>query len=201
MIELQKLNYPYNSFEDVIDAKTMEIHYEKHLGGYIKNYNDTISKTQFDNGNLIDVLQNLDSIDEEYRSTIRNNGGGVINHFYYFNQLDPTNNEMQRYEIIEAINDQFGSFDEFIAEYKRLCLSLFGSGWVWLVLDGKELKLKQYHNQDNPYMDQLIPIMGIDVWEHAYYLKYQNVRASYIDNIFTIINWNNVNKRYLEAIN
>ena len=200
MIELKPLSYPYDSFEDVIDAKTMQIHYEKHLGGYINNYNNAIKETQFNDGDLIEVLKNLDSIDETYRTTIRNNGGGTINHYFYFEQLNPNNNHLERNEFLEKINEDFGSFDSFIETYKKECLSLFGSGWIWLVLDGDKLKLKQYRNQDNPYMDQLIPIMGIDVWEHAYYLKYQNVRADYVNNIFTIINWNVVNQRYLEAL-
>ena len=176
----------------------MELHYDKHLQGYTNNFNNAVKDTKWDEIDVIDVLKDLNNVDESIRTTVRNNGGGVVNHVLFFEQLKQ-NVEFSDSNFKQAVINEFGSVENFIEEFSNKCISLFGSGWAWLVLNNGKLEIKQYANQDNPYMDNLIPLMGIDVWEHAYYIQYKNVRPDYVKNIFNIIDWDVVAKRYDEA--
>lgn len=196
---LPKLNYPYNALEPYIDAKTMEIHHTKHHQAYIDNLNKALSElNNFQNIKLEDLLKNIKEIPESKRTAIRNNGGGHLNHSIFWEIMAP-NSRKPRKEFLNLIEKKFSSLEDFFEEFKNKAMGIFGSGWAWLVIDeNKELEIKQYPNQDSPFMENLYPILGIDVWEHAYYLKYQNRRAEYIDNWLKIINWEEVEKRYKE---
>ena len=198
MYKVEPLSYSYDALEPVICSEIMQLHYDKHLNGYATNYNNAVKDTKWDDMDLKDVLVNLDQLDDSIKNTVRNNGGGVANHVSFFASLKP-GVELKDSPLKEQIVKDFGSVDNFIEEFKQKATTLFGSGWAWLVLDNNKLAIKQYQNQDNPYMDNLIPLLGIDVWEHAYYIQYKNVRADYINNIFTIIDWDVVNNRFEEA--
>lgn len=197
---LKPLSYSYDALEPVICSEIMQLHYDKHLGGYTQKFNDAVKGTKWDEMSLCQVLMHLDELDDSIKQTVRNNGGGVVNHVYYFAQLKP-GVEFKDGCFKDQVIKDFGSVDNFIQEFKDKCNTLFGSGWAWLVyVDGK-LEIRQYHNQDNPRMDQLRPILGIDVWEHAYYIQYKNVRADYVDQIFTIIDWDVIQDRFIKALN
>lgn len=198
MYKLEPLSYSYDALEPVICREIMQLHYDKHLNGYVTNYNNAIKDTKWDNMDLKDVLANLDQLDNNIKNTVRNNGGGVANHVSFFASLKP-GVELKDSPLKEQIIKDFGSVENFLEEFKQKATTLFGSGWAWLVLDNNKLAIKQYQNQDNPYMDNLIPLLGIDVWEHAYYIQYKNVRADYVNNIFTIIDWDVINNRFEEA--
>lgn len=200
MYKVEPLSYSYDALEPVICSEIMQLHYDKHLNGYATNYNNAVKDTKWDDMELKDVLANLDQLDDSIKNTVRNNGGGVANHVSFFASLKP-GVELKDSPLKEKIIKDFGSVENFLEEFKQKATTLFGSGWAWLVLDNNKLAIKQYNNQDNPYMDNLIPLLGIDVWEHAYYIQYKNVRADYINNIFTIIDWDVVNNRFEEACN
>lgn len=198
MYKVEPLSYSYDALEPVICSEIMQLHYDKHLNGYVTNYNNAVKDTKWDDMDLKDVLVNLDQLDDSIKNTVRNNGGGVANHVSFFASLKP-GVELKDSPLKEQIVKDFGSVENFLEEFKQKATTLFGSGWAWLVLDNNKLVIKQYQNQDNPYMDNLIPLLGIDVWEHAYYIQYKNVRADYVNNIFTIIDWDVVNNRFEEA--
>lgn len=198
MYKVEPLSYSYDALEPVICSEIMQLHYEKHLNGYATNYNNVVKDTKWDDMELKEVLANLDQIDDNIKNAVRNNGGGIANHVSFFASLKP-GVELKDSPLKEQIIKDFGSVDNFIEEFKQKATTLFGSGWAWLVLGNNKLAIKQYPNQDNPYMDNLIPLLGIDVWEHAYYIQYKNVRADYVNNIFTIIDWDVVNNRFEEA--
>lgn len=198
MYKVEPLSYSYDALEPVICSEIMQLHYDKHLNGYVTNYNNAVKDTKWDDMDLKDVLVNLDQLDDSIKNTIRNNGGGVANHVSFFASLKP-GVELKDSPLKEQIIKDFGRVESFLEEFKQKATTLFGSGWAWLVLDNNKLAIKQYSNQDNPYMDNLIPLLGIDVWEHAYYIQYKNVRADYVNNIFTIIDWDVVNNRFEEA--
>ncbi|MEJ5166925.1 MAG: superoxide dismutase [Thermoanaerobaculia bacterium] len=196
---LPKLNYSYDALEPYIDARTMEIHHTKHHQAYIDNLNKALEDLiEFQNMEIIPLLKSLNEIPESKRRTVRNHGGGHLNHTIFWEIMAPNSRRPSK-EFIKDIGSAFGSLENFLEEFKKTALGVFGSGWAWLVLDeNKKLAIKPYPNQDNPYMENLYPIVGIDVWEHAYYLKYQNRRAEYIDNWFKVINWEEVEKRYFD---
>lgn len=198
---LPKLNYSYDALEPYIDARTMEIHHTKHHQAYIDNLNKALEELkEFQNMELIPLLKSLNEIPESKRRIVRNHGGGHLNHTIFWEIMAPNSRKPSK-EFLKEIDSTFGSLENFLEEFKKTALGVFGSGWAWLVLDeNKKLSIKPYPNQDNPYMENLYPIMGIDVWEHAYYLKYQNRRAEYIDNWFKVINWEEVEKRYFDFI-
>lgn len=198
MYKLKPISYSYDALEPVICKEIMELHYDKHLQGYTNNFNNAVKDTKWDEIDVIDVLKDLNNVDESIRTTVRNNGGGIVNHVLFFEQLKQ-NVEFSDSNFKQAVINEFGSVENFIEEFSNKCISLFGSGWAWLVLNNGKLEIKQYANQDNPHMDNLIPLMGIDVWEHAYYIQYKNVRPDYVKNIFNIIDWDVVAKRYDEA--
>lgn len=197
--ELPALPYAFDALEPYIDAKTVEIHYTKHHATYLKNLNSAIEKyPDFFEWDLEKVVSHLDQIPEDIRTAVRNNGGGVFNHnIYWFNLCPPSDDNQPTGRIAQAISKAFGDFSAFKAEYEKAGLGRFGSGYAWLSAkpDGA-LVLHSTPNQDSPVQEGLIPLLVVDVWEHAYYLKYQNRRAEYLGNFWNIINWKEVENRY-----
>lgn len=195
--ELPKLNYSFDGLEPHIDAKTMEIHYGKHHNGYTNNLNNAISGTDLESKTIEEILKNLD-LDN---MALRNNAGGYFNHNLFWEIMGPNCGGNPSGEISEAINSNFNSFENFKEEFKKAAATRFGSGWAWLcVLGDGKLEICSTPNQDNPLMENSCggnPILCLDVWEHAYYLNYQNRRPDYIEAFFNIINWEEVNKKYL----
>jgi len=202
--ELPKLNYAYNELEPAIDAMTVEIHYDRHHRAYVNNLNDALSKYPdlFTGKTVEEILANLDLVPQDIRQTVINNGGGYVNHNLYWSILKPNGGGRPTGKLLEAIETQFGSFEKFQEEVNNAAKTVFGSGWAFVVVN-KENKLQvlKYANQNSPISDGLTPIFGIDVWEHAYYLKYQNKRPDYINNFWTIVNWDEVERRFLEVVN
>ena len=197
--ELPKLNYAFDALEPNIDAKTMEIHYGKHHNGYTNNLNNIISGTDNEGKSIEDICKSLDLENKG----LRNNGGGYYNHNLFWEIMGPHGGGEPSGEISESINSNFGSFDNFKDEFSKVAATRFGSGWAWLCAhqDGK-LEICSTANQDNPLMPNGCggnPILCLDVWEHAYYLNYQNRRPDYINAFFNVINWEEVNKRFLQA--
>lgn len=195
--KLPELNYSYDALEPFIDARTMEIHYTKHHQTYIDNLNKALEgRDEFKDMPIEDLITSLNSLPDEIKTPVRNHGGGHLNHTMFWQMMGPNAGGEPKGELAEKIKDTFGGFDKFKEEFKKAALGRFGSGWAWLVVDGEELKIVSTPNQDNPITDGLKPILGIDVWEHAYYLKYQNRRADYIDAWFNVINWEKVLEFY-----
>ncbi len=193
--KLPELNYGYDQLEPYIDARTMEIHHTKHHQAYINNLNAALEGHEdLKQLTIEELLTNLEGIPEGIRMAVRNNGGGHLNHTMFWEIMSPNGGGEPTGQLMEMINRDFGSFEEFKAEFKKAALSRFGSGWAWLVLDGDKLKVVSTPNQDNPISDGLNPILGIDVWEHAYYLKYQNLRPDYVDAWFNVVDWTKVGK-------
>ena len=195
--ELPKLDYSYDALEPNIDAKTMEIHHSKHHNGYTSKLNSAISGTDLQGKSIEDLLSGLDMSNK----AVRNNGGGYYNHSLFWEVINPANKGELSGELKNAINDAFGSFDGFKSAFSTAAATQFGSGWAWLcVKKGGRLEVCSTANQDNPLMPGIgcggVPILGIDVWEHAYYLNYQNRRPDYINAFFNIINWNEVSEKY-----
>lgn len=196
--KLEPLPYSYDALEPFIDKETMKIHHDKHHQTYVDNLNKALSTNpEYYSKDLTWILTNLDSVPKEIRQNVINNAGGVYNHNFFWTVLAPKSGGTPTGELSKAINRDFGSFDNFKAEFKKAALGQFGSGWAWLVSDkdGK-LSIISTSNQDSPISKGLKPLLTIDVWEHAYYLKYQNKRADYIDNMWNIINWPQVEKYY-----
>lgn len=198
--ELPKLGYAYDALEPHIDAQTMEIHHTKHHAGYTKKLNAAIEGTDLEGKSIEDILKNLDM----GNTAVRNNGGGYYNHNLYWTVMSPNDRGRLSGDLLDAVNDAFGSKDKFVEEFSNAAATRFGSGWAWLcVHDGGKVEICSTPNQDNPLMPNVgcggQPILGIDVWEHAYYLNYQNRRPDYIEAFTKIINWNEVERRYSEA--
>ena len=198
--ELPKLPYAYDALEPHIDARTMEIHHSKHHNGYTTNLNNAISGTPMDEQSIEEILKKL-NLDNK---AVRNNGGGYYNHRLFWNIMSPDGGGSPYGELAEAINNDFNSFDQFKSDFAKAAATQFGSGWAWLcVHKGGKLEVCATANQDNPLMPGVscegTPILGIDVWEHAYYLNYQNRRPDYIDAFFNVIDWKKVNALYLKG--
>ncbi|MDQ5883112.1 MAG: superoxide dismutase, Fe-Mn family [Patescibacteria group bacterium] len=193
MFELPKLKYEYYALEPHIDAKTMEIHHTKHHGGYVEKLNEAILGTEFEGKKLEDILQS-----ENLPTAIRNNGGGHWNHTFFWEILSPKSIDTPEGELLQEINKIFGSFDSFKEEFEKASLGRFGSGWVWLLKTSEGLKISSTPNQDNPLMANAeikgFPVLGLDVWEHAYYLNYQNKRAEYVKAFWNIVDWDKVSE-------
>ena len=202
MFTQYQLPYAYDALEPHIDALTVETHHGKHHATYTKNLNDVAEKAGVSDKDIVELLGSLDSVDEEYRTAIRNNGGGFYNHNLYFETISPEGGGAPAGELAKKIDETFGSFDAFKEKISALALGQFGSGWAWLsvAIDGS-LVLSNTGNQDNPISlgTGHMPIMCIDVWEHAYYLKYKNLRADYVKALFEVIDWNVVGAKYEEA--
>lgn len=193
--ELPKLNYAFDDLEPYIDAQTMEIHYTKHHQAYLDKLTTAIANTSLENMELEDILMSPNSIGESIRTAVLNNGGGVYNHNLFWTVIGPAEGKTMEGELLAKINEMSGSFDAFKEEFTKSALSLFGSGWTWL-LQGKDGKLmiKNTQNQATPLTEGYKPLLALDVWEHAYYLKYQNRRADYVTNWWNVVNWDNVSK-------
>lgn len=192
--ELPELGYKYDALEPYIDAKTMEIHHTKHHQAYIDKLNAAVKGTQWESVPIRKLLEQLDSLPENIRTIVRNNGGGHYNHSMFWDLLKK--NVEFKGELIDAITKKWGSFEDFKKEFSAAAMNRFGSGWAWLVLNGKELEIMSTPNQDSPVMEGKHPVIGLDVWEHAYYLKYQNKRSDYVEAFFQIINWEQANHNY-----
>lgn len=194
MFELPKLKYEYDALEPHIDAKTMEIHHTKHHQTYIDKLNEAIKATEFEGKSLEEILKS-----QNLPTAVRNNGGGHWNHSFFWEILSPQKSEPKG-ELLEMLNKTFGSFEKFKEEFEKSALGVFGSGWVWLVLKDGELKIVATRLQDNPLMSDVpekgLPVLGLDVWEHAYYLNYQNKRADYIKAFWNVVDWDKVSELF-----
>jgi Fe-Mn family superoxide dismutase len=191
---LPPLPYAYDALEPHIDARTMEIHHDKHHAAYVANLNKAVADwpeiPDLSKKSVGVLLQNLNSVPEKIRTAVRNNGGGHFNHSLFWQMMKPAGGGEPSGELDKAIDSGFGSFATFKDNFTRAALGQFGSGWAWLVLDGRQLKIESTPNQDTPLSSGRTPLLGLDVWEHAYYLKYQNKRADYIAAWWNIVNWN-----------
>ena len=204
--ELPKLPYAYDALEPHIDARTMEIHHGKHHQAYVDNLNKALAGTEWEGQSLERVLTLLDTIPEDKRAAVRNNGGGHVNHTFFWNIMAPNAGGAPSGKLADEINAAFGSFDAFKEKFAAAGVGRFGSGWAWLYVskDGK-LEIGSTANQDNPTMGKAIagiegtPILGVDVWEHAYYLNYQNRRADYLKAWWNTVNWKAIGERYAAA--
>jgi Fe-Mn family superoxide dismutase len=195
---LPALTYPYNALEPYIDARTMEIHHTKHHQAYINNVNNAIKgKADLESKSVEELIANLNAVPEDIRNVVRNNGGGHANHTFFWTIIGPKAGGAPVGNIAAAINLAFGSFDAFKEKFGQAATTRFGSGWAWLSVtkDGK-LEISSSANQDSPIMEGKVPVLGVDVWEHAYYLNYQNRRPDYIAAFWNVVNWQEVEKRY-----
>jgi Fe-Mn family superoxide dismutase len=199
--ELPELPYPYDALEPHIDEQTMRIHHDKHHQAYIDKLNAALDGTEWEDRPIEYVLGALlDIVPEDKQTIVRNNGGGHANHSLFWELMSPDGGGEPSGDLGAAIDDVFGSFDELKTAVNQGGVNRFGSGWTWLVHDGTGLALYSTPNQDSPYMNDDVPILGIDVWEHAYYLKYQNRRPDYLEAWWNVVNWDAVGERYAEAI-
>jgi Fe-Mn family superoxide dismutase len=197
--ELPELPYDYDALQPHIDAMTMEIHHGKHHAGYTSKLNAAIEGTDLIGKRIEEILVNLDSVPEDIRSAVRNNGGGYANHCLFWEIMSPDGGGEPSGDLATAIRDDFGSFDGFSSAFSAAAASVFGSGWAWLVADAGTLRVETTANQDTPLMTGIAPILGIDVWEHAYYLNYQNRRADYIAAFYNVVNWAKVAELFAAA--
>jgi len=201
MHELPPLPYDYNALEPYIDEQTMRLHHDKHHGTYVNNLNQALEKyPELQNKSAEDLLRDINSVPEDIRTAVRNNGGGHVNHSMFWVIMKPNGGGEPYGPIADAIKQTFGSFEEFKRQFNDAGAKRFGSGWVWLVRtpDG-QLQVISTANQDSPLMEGLYPIMGNDVWEHAYYLKYQNRRAEYLEAWWNVVNWDEINRRFEQS--
>jgi Fe-Mn family superoxide dismutase len=198
--ELPPLPYDYNALEPFIDTQTMQLHHDKHHATYVNNLNAALQGHEFANLPVDEVVRRLNELPENIRTAVRNNGGGHANHSMFWRIMKPNGGGEPIGDLANAINARFGSFDAFKTAFNDAGAKRFGSGWVWLVLDrSSNLLVTSTANQDNPLTDGLYPILGNDVWEHAYYLKYQNRRPEYLNAWWNVVNWDEVAKRYAQA--
>jgi len=198
--ELPKLPYEYNALEPYIDEKTMTIHHTKHHQGYVDKLNKAVENTDFENLDVNELMKKLDQVPEEVQTAVRNNGGGHANHSLFWNIMAPGGSEPSG-NVANGINDAFGSFDKFKDEFTNAAMTRFGSGWAWLVVDNGRLAITSTANQDNPISVGKTPVLGVDVWEHAYYIKYQNKRNEYLENFWKVVNWKQVEENFAKAMN
>jgi superoxide dismutase, Fe-Mn family len=195
--ELPKLPYAVDALEPSIDAQTMTIHHDKHHQAYVTNLNAAIEKhPELAGKSLEDLLKDLNGVPEDIRTAVRNNGGGTWNHNMFWEIMGPNAGGAPKGELAKALESTFGSFDTFKSELEKAGMGRFGSGWAWLVKKGNGLAIVSTANQDNPLSEGMTPVLGVDVWEHAYYLKYQNRRAEYLTNWWNVVNWDAVAARY-----
>jgi Fe-Mn family superoxide dismutase len=195
---LPDLKFEFNALEPHIDAQTMEIHHDKHHAAYIKKLIAALEGTDLENKEINEILKDIESVPEDKRKAVINNGGGHANHTLFWEILSPNKTELSG-ELSEAINSKFGSFEEFKTKFSEAAATRFGSGWAWLVVNNGELEITSTANQDSPLMDNQTPLLGLDVWEHAYYLKYQNKRPDYVEAFFNVINWDKVAENFSAA--
>lgn len=198
--ELPELPYAYDALEPHFDEETMKLHHDKHHQTYVNNANKALKGTDWADKKPEEILKAFADLPEELKTPVRNNVGGHANHSLFWTILSPNGGGEPEGKLAEAIKDAFGSFEAFQEKFTAAAKGRFGSGWAWLVVDDGKLKIMDTPNQDTPLMEGLIPILGLDVWEHAYYLKYKNVRPDYIAAFFKIVNWEEVARRFEEAI-
>ena len=195
--EVPPLPYAFEALEPTIDAKTMEIHHDKHHQAYVTNLNAALEGTEWADRPIEQVIENLEALPDDKRTAVRNNGGGHVNHTFFWQIMKPGGGGDPSGALAAAIGDTFGDADQLKAQVNDAGVKRFGSGWTWLVWDGTGLAVKSTPNQDNPMMDSDdVPLLGIDVWEHAYYLKYQNRRPDYLAAWWDVVNWDEVAKRF-----
>jgi superoxide dismutase, Fe-Mn family len=195
--KLPPLPYPADALEPHLDARTMEIHHDKHHAAYVVNLNKAVGgQRDLANQDVAALLEHLDSVPENIRAAVRNNGGGHYNHSLFWQMMKKNGGGEPKGDLAKAIDQAFGSFDAFTDAFTKAALGQFGSGWAWLARDGKVLKIESTPNQDSPVSQSRQPLLGLDVWEHAYYLKYQNRRADYIAAWWKVVNWDFVADRY-----
>jgi superoxide dismutase, Fe-Mn family len=190
------LPYDYDALEPHIDEATMRVHHDKHHQAYVDKANAALEGTEWADRDVEDVLQSLDSLPADKQAPVRNNGGGHYNHTLFWQMLSPDGGGAPSGELASAIDAAFGSFEDFKAQFKEAGIGQFGSGWAWLVKDGDGVAIVKTPNQDSPISDGKTPLLGCDVWEHAYYLKYQNKRPDYIDAFWNVVNWDYVEQRF-----
>lgn len=198
--ELPALPYSYDALEPYIDTETMHLHHDKHHAAYVNNLNAALQDHPFGKQPIEEVVRRLNEVPEKIRAAVRNNGGGHVNHTMFWEIMTPGGSKVPTGELAAAINAKFGSLDAFKAAFNDAGVKRFGSGWAWLVLNKRgELEVISTANQDSPLIEDNIPILGNDVWEHAYYLKYQNRRPDYLSAWWNVVNWAEVNKRFAAA--
>lgn len=193
---LPALPYSFDSLEPHIGASTMEIHHGKHHNGYVTKLNNAINGTEFNKLSVEALISDLEKLPKDIRGAVRNNGGGHANHSLFWSILSPDGGGTPNGELASDIESSFGSFENFKNEFAQAAATRFGSGWAWLVVNDGKLEITSTPNQDSPLMEGNTPILGLDVWEHAYYLNYQNRRPDYISAFWNVINWDEVSKRY-----
>ena len=197
--EVPALPYDFGALEPHIDARTMEIHHDKHHQAYVDKVNAALEGTDFDGKPIEEVLKNLDAVPSDKQKAVRNNGGGHSHHSLFWEWMSPDGGGEPDGDLADAINSAFGSFSDFQAKFKETGVNQFGSGWSWLIHDGSGLAVVGTPNQDNPISEGKTPLLGVDVWEHAYYLKYQNKRPDYLSAWWNTINWKAVEEQYRRA--
>jgi Fe-Mn family superoxide dismutase len=197
--EVPPLPYDYAALEPTIDEQTMRLHHDKHHQAYVDKANGALEGTEWADKPIAEVIANLDALPDDKRGVVRNNGGGHLNHSLFWEAMSPDGGGEPSGALGDAINDAFGSFDAFKEQFEAAGVNQFGSGWAWLVLDGGALKVTSSANQDNPITGGATPLVGNDVWEHAYYLKYNNRRPEYLKAWWNVVNWDTVAERYTAA--
>ena len=198
--ELPQLPYAYDALEPHIDKETMNIHHTKHHNTYVTNLNNAIKgNAELEAKSVEELVANLDAVPEAIRTAVRNNGGGHANHSLFWQLLSPNGGGAPSGELADAITKKFGSFESFKEEFNKAATTRFGSGWAWLVVNNGELEVTSTANQDSPLSEGKTPVLPLDVWEHAYYLKYQNRRPEYITSFWNVVNWDEASKRYNAA--
>jgi superoxide dismutase, Fe-Mn family len=200
--ELPPLPYDYSALEPTIDAQTMQLHHDKHHAAYVTNLNNALQGlSQFDGKSVEDILRHISDVPENVRTAVRNNGGGHANHSMFWQIMKPNGGGEPTGALADAINSTFGSFDQFKTTFNDNGAKRFGSGWTWLVIDQQgKLQALSTANQDSPLMDGMFPVMGNDVWEHAYYLKYQNRRPEYLSAWWNVVNWDEIARRFQQGM-
>ncbi len=198
--ELPELPYAYDALVPTIDEETMHLHHDKHHNAYVTNLNKAIEKyPELAEKSIEELMSDLTAVPEDIRTAVRNNGGGHVNHSFFWKILTPNGSSEPTGELKEAIESTFGSLDKFKEEFAAAGAGRFGSGWAWLVLDGGKLAITSTPNQDSPLSEGKTPVLGLDVWEHAYYLNYKNVRPAYIKAFWDVVNWDEAAKNYAAA--
>jgi Fe-Mn family superoxide dismutase len=197
--EVPPLPYDYAALEPHIDEQTMRLHHDKHHQAYVDKANGALDGTEHEGKPIEEVIANLDALPADIKGAVRNNGGGHLNHSLFWESMSPSGGGEPSGDLASAISDAFGSFDAFKEQFEAAGANQFGSGWAWLVVDGGALKVRSSANQDNPVTDGQTPLLGNDVWEHAYYLKYNNRRPEYLKAWWNVVNWDKVAERYSAA--
>jgi superoxide dismutase, Fe-Mn family len=197
--KLPELTYAYDELEPHIDAKTMEIHHSKHHNTYVTNLNAAVEGTEYADKDINELIADIDALPANIQTAVRNNGGGHANHSLFWEVIAPGGSNTPVGEVAAAIDAKFGSFDAFKEEFAKAATTRFGSGWAWLIVDGDSVAVTSTPNQDSPVMEGKTPILGLDVWEHAYYLNYQNRRPDYIGAFWNVVNWDVVEAKFQAA--